>query len=202
MDFDKIKDEWNNGDTDSSNEITAKELKVKEAQTPIDRIRRQMKHEFKYQILSLVILAFVPKLFHLSPQLYTTYLVFYGIVVAFCTHYFYKFYTFYKHSYDLSLDSRKNLFWFYYEMKLNIELYKALNYIIAFIMLSFCATVLFLTKDDLMKKVLERISIIYIALNAFVTILIIGLVTEFWARFYYGKHVKRLKIVIDSLDEE
>lgn len=201
MNFDKMKDEWNNNEALSS-EITAEVLKVKEAQTPIDKIRRQMKHEFKYQILSLIIMAFVPKLFNFSSDVNITYLVYYGIIVAFCTHYFYKFYNFYKHSYDLSLDSRKNLLWFYYEMKLNIELYKALNYIIIFIILSFCATALFITKDNLLQKLLIKMPMIYLAINAFITILIIGIITEFWARFYYGKHIKNLKVIIDSLDEE
>ena len=87
-------------------------------------------------------------------------------------------------------------------MKLNVELYKALTYIIGFIMISFCATALFLTKNDLLARILEKLSLTYIVLNAFITILIIGVLTELWARFYYGKHIKQIKVIIDSLDEE
>jgi len=201
MNFDQLKDEWNNNDTQHQ-EISEDMLKLKEARTPIDKIRKQMKQEFILQVLSLAVGVFVPTIFGFSTSLKSTYFVFYGIVVAFCTYYFYKFYRFYKHSYDLSIDSRKNLLWFYYEMKLNVELYKALTYIIGFIMISFCATALFLTKNDLLARILEKLSLTYIVLNAFITILIIGVLTEVWARFYYGKHIKQIEVIIDSLDEE
>ncbi|WP_113662498.1 hypothetical protein [Pedobacter nanyangensis] len=201
MNFDQLKDEWNNNSAQHQ-EVSEDMLKIKEARTPIDKIRKQMKQEFLIQVFSLALAAFVPQIFDFSISLKSTYLIFYGVVVAFCTYYFYKFYTFYKHSYDLSIDSRKNLLWFYYEMKLNIELYKALTYIIGFIMLSFCATALFLTKNDLLQRILEKLSLVYLALNAFIAILIIGVITELWARFYYGKYIKEIKVIIDSLDEE
>ncbi|WP_343534191.1 hypothetical protein [Pedobacter sp.] len=201
MNFEQLKDEWNNNNTQHQ-EISESMLKLKEARTPIDKIRKQMKHEFIVQLLSLALGVFIPAIFSFSTPLKSTYFIFYGIIVAFCTYYFYKFYRFYKHSYDLSIDSRKNLLWFYYEMKLNVELYKALTYIIGFIMISFCATALFLTKNDLLARILEKLSLTYIVLNAFITILIIGVLTELWARFYYGKHIKQIKEIIDSLDEE
>lgn len=201
MNFDQLKDEWNNNNAPHQ-EISEDMLKIKEARTPIDKIRKQMKQEFMLQVASLALGAFIPKIFDFSIPLKSTYLIFFVIAVAFCTYYFYKFYRFYKHSYDLSIDSRKNLLWFYYEMKLNVELYKALTYIIGFIMISFCATALFLTKNDLLVKILEKLSLTYIVLNAFITILIIGVLTELWARFYYGKHIKQIKVIIDSLDEE
>jgi len=201
MNFDQLKDEWNSSNTPHQ-EISESMLKLKEARTPIDKIRKQMKQEFMVQVFSLILGAFIPNIFDFSMQLKSTYLIFFGIMVAFCTYYFYKFYRFYKHSYDLSIDSRKNLLWFYYEMKLNVELYKALTYIIGFIMISFCATALFLTKNDLLIKILEELSLTYIVLNAFISILIIGVLTELWARFYYGKYIKQIKAIIDSLDEE
>lgn len=201
MNFDKLKDQWNESE-DSSNEISENMLKVKEARTPIDNIRKKMKSEFFVQLLSLVVMAFAPRIFGFSPELKTVYILFYAITCGFTTYYFFKFYTFYKHSYDLSLDSRKNLLWFYYEMKLNVELYKALTYIIGFIALAFCSTALILLRGDILAKLLNKISMTYVVLNAFIAILIIGVITELWAKLYYGKYLKQIKIIVDSIDEE
>lgn len=201
MNFDQIKNEWGNTDSGSA-EISENMLKITEARTPVDNIRKKMKNEFFVQLLSLIVMAFAPKIFGFSAELKAIYILFYAITCGFTTYYFFKFYTFYKHSYDLSLDSRKNLLWFYYEMKLNVELYKALTYIIGFITFSFCATALFMIKGAVLTQLLEKISMTYIVLNAFIAILIIGIITELWAKFYYGKYLKQIKTIVDSIDEE
>lgn len=201
MNFDQLKDEWGKKDT-SQNEIPKSMLKLKEAQTPVDLIRKKMKHEFFGQLISLVLLAFAPQVFNFSEELKNIYIVFYAIICGFMAYYFFKFYLFYKHSYDLSIDSRKNLLWFYYEMRLNLELYKALTYIVGFILLAFSAIALFAIKANLLAELLAKVTITYIAINAIVTILLVGIITELWAKFYYGKYLKRIKNIIDSIDEE
>ena len=201
MNFDQLKDQWNESET-SSNEISENMLKVTEARTPIDQIRKKMKHEFFGQLISLLILVFAPKIFHFTKELTTIYILFYGIICGFMAYYFFKFYLFYKHSYDLSLDSRKNLLWFYYEMKLNLELYKALTYIVGFILLAFCAIALFTINSELLNKIFAKVSLTYIAINIIVTILLVGIITELWAKFYYGKYLKQIKKIVDSMDEE
>ena len=201
MNFDKLKDQWNKSET-NTNEVSENILKVREASTPIDSIRKKMKHEFFWQIFSLAIMAFASKILRFSQELGQVYLIFFAIVCGFTAYYFFKFYTFYKHSYNLSLDSRKNILWFYYEMKLNIELYKAHTYIVAFIYLSFISVALFLINGNAIAKLLEKVPFMYLAINAAATILVIGIVTELWAKFSYGKYLKRLKLIIDSIDEE
>jgi len=201
MNFDQLKDEWNKDEV-TSNHVSENMLKMKEAHTPIDSIRKKMKHEFFGQLISLLFLAFVPKIFGFTDELKNIYILFYAIICGFMAYYFFKFYVFYKHSYDLSMDSRKNLLWFYYEMRLNLELYKALTYIVGFILLSFSAIALFAIKGDFLTKLLSKLSITYIAINAVVTILLIGVITELWAKFYYGKYLKRIKAIVDSIDEE
>ncbi len=201
MNFDQLKNDWSNNEVVST-EVSESMLKIKDARTPIDQIRKKMKHEFLWQIISLLVMALAPKILGFSSNLSSTYFLFFSIVCGFTAYYFFKFYTFYKHSYDLSLDSRKNLLWFYYEMKINIELYKALTYIVSFIYLSFGAIALFITRGNILVKLLEKIPLTYILLNAAITVLIIGLITESWAKYSYGKHLKRLKVIIESIDEE
>lgn len=201
MNFDNLKNEWREENSSEPN-ISADMLKIKQARTPIDIIRRKMKHEFNYQIVALVILAIIPYYFGFSASTKQVYFVFYAITCGFTAYYFFKFYRFYKNSYDMGTDSRKSILWFYYEMKLNIELYKALTYIIAFIGVAFFAMYLFLEKTSTYTKILSHLSPIYLILNCFISILIIGVITELWAWYYYGKYLKRLKKVVDELDFE
>jgi hypothetical protein len=201
MNFDDIKNEWNAENPEGSS-ISTDMLKIKQAHTPIDRIRGKMKHEFFYQIFFLVIMAFVPYFFGFSSAMGQVFLMFYAITCGFTAYYFFKFYLFYKNSYDMSLDTRKNILWFYYEMKLNIELYKALTYIVAFIGVAFLAVYLFIERASVFTKILGKLSSTYILLNCFITILIIGAITELWAWYYYGKHLKQVKKVVDELDYE
>lgn len=201
MNFDDLKKEWES-DGESETNISADMLKIKEAHSPIDIIRRKMKHEFTYQIVSLIFMGVIPYFFGFSAIMEMVYLVFYAITCGFTAYYFFKFYRFYKNSYDMSMDSRKSILWFFYEMKLNIELYKALTYIIVFIWVGFLAVYLLLEKMGAINKILKKLSPAYLLLNCFITILIIGVITELWAWYYYGKYLKRVKKIVDELDFE
>ena len=201
MNFDNLKNEWNSGDADETN-ISEDMLKIKQAYTPIDLIRKKMKHEFFYQVVALILIALFPYFFGFSNDMKLVYLIFYAITCGFTAYYFFKFYLFYKNSYDMSMDTRKSILWFYYEMKLNIELYKALTYIVAFIGVAFMAVYLFVEKASIFSKIMSKLSPVYLLLNCFISILIIGVITELWAWYYYGKYLKRVKKVIDELDYE
>lgn len=201
MNFDDIKDDWNSADA-AEETISASMLKIKEAHTPIDIIRRKMKHEFFYQVFFLVIMAFLPAVASFSATTKMAYLACFAIICGFSAYYFFKFYKFYKNSYDMSMDSRKSILWFYYEMKLNIELYKALTYIVAFISVTFGAIYILVEQTSYIPKILAKLSPVYILLNCFISILIIGIITELWAWYYYGKYLKRVKKVVDELDFE
>ncbi|MBE5318546.1 hypothetical protein IM793_05225 [Pedobacter sp. MR2016-19] len=201
MNFDDLKNEWNAENPEGSN-ISTDMLKIKQAHTPIDKIRAKMKHEFFYQLFFLGFMALIPYFFGFSTTVNRVYLITYAITCGFTAYYFFKFYVFYKNSYDMSIDTRKNILWFYYEMKLNIELYKALTYIVAFISVGFLAAYLFIEKAWFFTSILGKLSPVYILLNCFITILIIGAITELWAWFYYGKYLKQVKKVVDELDNE
>lgn len=201
MNFDELKNEWNAEDVVQAS-ISENMLKIKQARTPIDMIRNKMRHEFYYQVAALVLMAYFPYFFGFSADMTLVYMVFYAITCGFTAYYFFKFFRFYKNSYDMAMDSRKSILWFYYEMKLNIELYKALTYIIAFIGVAFNAIYFLAEKTSIFIKTISKLSSVYLVLNCFITILIIGAITELWAWYYYGKYLKRVKKVVDELDFE
>lgn len=200
MNFDQLKNEWSNEEAKSP-VVSEKTLKIKEANTPIDKIRKKMKSEFFVQIFALIAIAFMPRLFHLSTETKLIFVAFYALAVGFTAYYFLKFYVFYKNAYNLAIDTRKNLLWFYYEMKLNIELYKALTYMLGLISLAgFMACILFYKGDAISLD--QKNLTFMIVLISFSSIFIIGLATEVWAKHYYGKDLKSIKSVIDQLDDE
>ena len=200
MNFDQLKKDWNAAD-ESSSAISPALLNIKEARTPVDRLRKKMRREFDYQLVGLVILALCPFTLNFPAKIIPVFFAFYSVLCGFTTYYFYKFYKFYKSGYDLSLDSRKNLLWFYYEMKMNVELYKALSYILAFICLSFAAVALLMLSDQ-GAAISRKFTVPVIMVSSFLSILMIGLFTELWAKYYYGKELSRLKTIIDTLDDE
>lgn len=203
MNFNELQKQWNSEPTDKIQVPDTIET-IKEAQTPIDRVRRKMKTDFFMQAFLLVAVAFAPIVFDFSDKLTKVFIPFYGVAAGFMIYYFYKFYVFYKKSYDMTFDSRKNLLWFYYELKLNIELYKALTYIMFFLGFSFGILAGSVTKENKIAQFFDDSSS---GLPLVIT-LIAGLIifsffmAEFIPRWYYGKHLKQVKNVLDQLDEE
>lgn len=200
MNFDQLKNDWDNAEAEGPS-VSAKTLTIKEARMPIDQIRKKMKSEFFTQLLALLLIAFTPRIFDFSVEMKPIFIAFYALACGFTTYYFFKFYTFYKNSYNLSLDTRKNLLWFYYEMKLNIELYKALTYMLGLIALAGFIAYVFINKGGQFADAAKNVTF-FIVLVCFASIFLLGLVTEFWARYYYGKDLKKIKVIINQLDDE
>lgn len=206
MNFDKLQEQWNNSN-DSKIALPSEENLLKEAHTPIDEVRKNMRRELMVQTAALILLGFSPSIFKFPSELTSVFIFIYGLAVGFTAYYFYKFFRFYKHSYDLSFNSRKNLLWFYYELKLNMELYKALTYILFFIGFAFGVLAYTILKKSgftidnasflvlFEKKIYLIIAIIVIMIASFAG-------AEYWPEIYYGKHLKKIKSVLDQLDEQ
>jgi len=209
MNFDKLKEQWDNEPNDHIH-IPDSLDKLKAAQTPVDAVRRQMRNEFFLQIAALILLAFAPLIFRLEPLMTNVFLFCYAMVLTFTAYYFYKFFTFYKQSYNMTYDSRNNLLWFYYELKLNIELYKALSYITYFIGFSFGVLIVLIHKVS-GEGNLDSLAFLDTIAGAFprlyfVVLLVFSLafafsIAEIVPRYYYGKHLKKIKKILDELDE-
>lgn len=203
MNFNDLQQQWNNEPTEGIH-VPQNIDALKEAQTPIDRVRKKMKTDFFIQAVLLVLTGFAPLIFNFQDKLTALFIPFYGVMIGFMAYYFYKFFVFYKKSYDMTFDSRKNLLWFFYELKLNIELYKALTYIMFFLGFSFGVLAGTVTKNEnAISNFLDKktAGITGIALLAGLIIFSLSM-AEFIPRWYYGKHLKQVKTVLDQLDEE
>lgn len=207
MNFDKLQEQWNQ----ENNEVSLPQNldKIKEAHNPIDKVRRNMKFDLISQAVLTVLIGFVPyaKRNEWDFQSISIFALFYVLMVGFMLYYTLKFYTFYKQSYNLSYDSRKNLMWFAYELRLFIELYRSLTFIMMFLGMALglyfgmhfntTGQDIFYLKD---ADFLKLFGVLF-----FMVAFLLGLVVlfmEFVINHYYGKYYKKIKNILNQLDEE
>ncbi len=207
MNFDELQEQWNQ----ENNEVSLPQNldKIKEAHNPIDKVRRNMKFDLISQAVLTVLIGFVPyiKRNEWDFQSISIFALFYVLMVGFMLYYTLKFYRFYKQSYNLSYDSRKNLMWFAYELRLFIELYRALTFIMMFLGMALglyfgmhfntTGQDIFHLKD---ADFLKLFGVLFFMV-AFLLALVV-LFMEFVINHYYGKYYKKIKNILNQLDEE
>ncbi len=207
MNFDKLQEQWNQ----ENNEVSLPQNldKIKEAHNPIDKVRRNMKFDLISQAVLTVLFGFVPyiKRNEWDFQSISIFALFYVLMVGFMLYYTLKFYRFYKQSYNLSYDSRKNLMWFAYELRLFIELYRALTFIMMFLGMAlglYFGMHFNTTGQDIFHlrnaDFLKLFGVLF-----FMVAFLLGLVVlfmEFVINHYYGKYYKKIKNILNQLDEE
>ena len=207
MNFDKLQEQWNQ----ESNEVSLPQNldKIKEAHNPIDKVRRNMKFDLISQAVLTVLIGFVPyiKRNEWDFQSISIFALFYVLMVGFMLYYTLKFYRFYKQSYNLSYDSRKNLMWFAYELRLFIELYRALTFIMMFLgmALGLYFGMHFNTTGQDIFHLKDADFLKLFGVLFFMVAFLLGLVVlfmEFVINHYYGKYYKKIKNILNQLDEE
>ena len=207
MNFDKLQEQWNQ----ENNEVSLPQNldKIKEAHNPIDKVRRNMKFDLISQAVLTVLIGFVPyaKRNEWDFQSISIFALFYVLMVGFMLYYTLKFYRFYKQSYNLSYDSRKNLMWFAYELRLFIELYRALTFIMMFLgmALGLYFGMHFNTTGQDIFHLKDADFLKLFGVLFFMVAFLLGLVVlfmEFVINHYYGKYYKKIKNILNQLVEE
>ena len=207
MNFDELQEQWNQ----ENNEVSLPQNldKIKEAHNPIDKVRRNMKFDLISQAVLTVLIGFVPyiKRNEWDFQSISIFALFYVLMVGFMLYYTLKFYRFYKQSYNLSYDSRKNLMWFAYELRLFIELYRALTFIMMFLgmALGLYFGMHFNTTGQDIFHLKDADFLKLFGVLFFMVAFLLGLVVlfmEFVINHYYGKYYKKIKNILNQLDEE
>ena len=207
MNFDKLQEQWNQ----ENNEVSLPQNldKIKEAHNPIDKVRRNMKFDLISQAVLTVLIGFVPyaKRNEWDFQSISIFALFYVLMVGFMLYYTLKFHRFYKQSYNLSYDSRKNLMWFAYELRLFIELYRALTFIMMFLgmALGLYFGMHFNTTGQDIFHLKDADFLKLFGVLFFMVAFLLGLVVlfmEFVINHYYWKYYKKIKNILNQLDEE
>ncbi|MCD0470034.1 hypothetical protein [Flavobacterium sp. JAS] len=204
MDFNDIQNAWNNEKTE--NVVLPSNLeKIKAANTPLDRIRKNLKNEFIYQVLSIALVGFVPLMYNFPEKMTTLYYLLFSFYVAVCAYYLVKFYLFYKRLSSITLKTKDSLYETYFDIRLNMELYKTFGfaltpflilYLIGFLYFEFSKILGFIAKDFTNYQLLSLFSIVVFSM------LFMGIVLEWWVHKFYGKYAREIRKVLDELKEE
>ncbi|RBL88317.1 hypothetical protein [Chitinophaga flava] len=205
MNFDDIQSVWNNDDDNRHIVVPGNLTKIKAVGQPVDKIRKTMQQEGIVQLLSIILMAFAPKYFGMDRTTQSAYYCLYGVMVAISGYYFSKFFLFYKRLNSNMLTTKDHLYEVYYDIKLNIEMYRSCTYSILMLALGF-VTVYGLVDAKLARffadRHIEDITIITVVLTFVTLTLLVALATEWWIKLYYGKYLREIKAILDQLREE
>ncbi|WP_432672654.1 hypothetical protein [Flavobacterium sp. SM2513] len=204
MDFNDIQNAWNNEKTEKV--VVPDNLKkIQSANTPLDRIKNNLKKEFTYQILSIVFMGFIPVLYDFSPQILLLFYLLFSLFVGICAYYFTKFYFFYRRLNALTLKTKDSLYETYFDIRLNMELYKTFGFaltpfmilfLIGFLYVQFSKTPGFAFTEFNTTQIVGIFSVVIFCM------LFMGIALEWWVNSFYGKYAKEIKSVINELKEE
>lgn len=204
MDFNDIQNAWNNEKTE--NVVLPNNLeKIQSANTPLDKIRKNLKNELIYQILSIVFIGFLPFIYHFETKMMTPFYLLFSIFVAVCIYYLAKLYLFYKRLNNITLKTKDSLYETYFDVRLNMELYKTFGFALTPFMVLFLIGYLyteFAKSPDFQVNNFTNPQLIGLFTIVAFCILFMGLALEWWVHYFYGKYAKEIKKVIDELKEE
>lgn len=204
MDFNDIQNAWKNEQTE--NVVLPNNLeKIQSAKTPLDKIRKNLKNEFIYQIISIVLIGLAPFLLHFPAKGVILFYLLFSLFVAVCVYYFIKFYFFYKRLNTITLKTKDSLYETYFDIRLNMELYKTFGfaltpflilYFIGFFYYELSKIPGFFTDGFTNYQLIGLFSVVVFCM------LFMGISLEWWVHKFYGKYAKEIRKVIDELKEE
>ena len=201
MDFNDIQSAWNSENT--KNVVVPTQLeKVQQANTPLDKIRKNLKNEFIYQIVSIVVVGFAPYLNGFPEQAITPFYLLFSLFVAVSAYYLIKLFIFYKRLNKTALNTKDNLYETYFDIRLNMELYKTFGFALTPFMILFLVGVLYFKLPNAATLFTDSTNSIALFVSVLFSMLFMGVASEWWVHFFYGKYAKEIRTVLDELKEE
>ena len=201
MDFNDIQSAWNNENT--KNVVVPTQLeKVQQANTPLDKIKKNLKNEFIYQIVSIVLIGFAPYLNGFPEQAITPFYLLFSLFVAVSAYYLIKLFVFYKRLNKTALNTKDNLYETYFDIRLNMELYKTFGFALTPFMILFLVGVLYFKLANGATLFTDSTNSIALFVSVLFSMLFMGVASEWWVHFFYGKYAKEIRTVLDELKEE
>lgn len=204
MDFNDIQNAWNSEKTD--NVVLPDNLeKIKSANTPLDKIRKNLKNELIMQSVAVVLMAFTPYAYHFPEKWIAPFYLMFSIFVAVCIYYLAKLYVFYKRLNKITLKTKDSLYETYFDIRLNMELYKTFGFALTPFIVLFLIGFLYHNFSKIPGFQITDFTnsqLISVFVTVVFAILFMGLSLEWWVQYFYGKHAKEIRKVIDDLKEE
>ena len=204
MDFNDIQNAWNN---EKNNDVVLPDTmeRIKSAHTPLDKIKRNVRGEFKYQMFSLCFLGLVPSFYKFPEKMLILYYLLFSLYLAVCLYYFRKFYFWYKKIDIISLKTKDNLYETYYEIRLNMELYKTFGFALTPFLILYLIGFSYYAFYFVPGIILTEFTNIHLFGLFFIVVfsmLIMGVTLDWWVHKFYGKFAEQIRNVLDELKEE
>jgi hypothetical protein len=209
--FEDLKKEWK--EQESSVPIPDDLNKIKKAQTPIDKIRKNIKTEMFLMIISVIFLMIVPfiSIYQISGISELVYYIVLFLLIISAVPYYKSFYSYYKNTNHKTFNSYRSISEIYYELKNTIRLYKTINYLL--VPYGFILFFIVLSKGR-SEKIFEIImnlpdsfthenygyfaALMLVILFTILAIFLVGI----WVSMFYGKHLKELEKILQQFEEE
>lgn len=203
MNFDELQNAWQS-EQGPQEELSFEVSILKKSSQPIDAIRKKMKHEFWFQLIAIIFIGFLPILFDIRNNMMLLFYTNYIIMLFITAYYFLRFGRLFKTMHNYNTTLKDGLMHLYFEIRLHLEMYKSFNFIlIPFVLFTTGITI---NRKDLSQKNIsvpasDPESIIKYSVLALIVTLIVIVFTNQWINSYYGKHVKKIKDLLDDLSE-
>lgn len=203
MDFNDIQKAWDNDH--SENVVLPNNLeKLQSANTPLDKIRKNLRKEFLYQLIAIIFVGFVPLSDRFPEKLVVVYYLLYAVMVAVSLYYLGKLFFFYKRMNQTTLNTKDSLYETYTDIRINMELYKTFSFALTPFVVLYVLGSLFYKDPKIFQFIegnLDTRLVLSVLVTFVFTILFMALAGEYWVHHFYGKYAKEIRKVIDELKE-
>lgn len=202
MNFDELQSAWH---SDKGKDIVVPDsvTKLRSVATPVQRIRKNMRIELVVMLCLIIGIPFFRVAYkeQLSP------IPFYAMYVALIIltiFYYIKFYLFYKRLDAATLTSKDSLYEVYYDIKLNIEMYRSFNYSVIPLMLLYQVMVI-MNYPPVQAAAFASRKAYFIILFSIMFLFVVGIAiafVEIWIKYFYGNYLTQVQKVLEELKEE
>ncbi|AFD08337.1 hypothetical protein [Solitalea canadensis] len=211
MNFDDLKSAWNN-DSDNNIEVPKNLDSLKGAQSPIDKVKKNLRSEFWLNVVFIILFFALPfiidRLVPMSTVLYYTILILTALPM---TYYLINFYKFYGRINKLEVSTKDSLNEVYFELKHFIEIYKVMQHFISpnFLLMGFIIGI-----GPKVGKLLDKLVTIkdlhsdgvwlgVVILGAFIVVMVgFYFYINAHIKYFYGKYLTELGKIRDELKED
>ena len=201
MNFDQLKEQWNNEDHNVQIPDTIE--KLKESKHPISKIQKNMKKEFPMQVVAIILIGFFPLQLGFPSSQYIIYYISYTMMVVISSYYLYGFYKFYKQT-ELYTGNTKNSLWkIYHELRLNMERYQSFGFLLLPHFLITIGLEIFNLLEKKGKTLSELTNSYQQALIIAVLLGTLSIVVSIvlWTKYIYGRNANQLENILNEMDE-
>lgn len=196
MEFDNLKNAWQNETLDSTPEISFE--KQKEIHLPLEKIRKNMRIEFYSTIFFLAFafvfiwsLGYMPFRFKFYLTILTSSMV---LVTSF---FFYQFFMLYKEISNLSVKTVDSLKDIMFQFQLNKQYY--ISFYLSFVPFIVCELMIVFNYTPFYDQLSNlKFALIFVSLVLF-TLVLLYVIGKWWFQRFYGKHIQKIAQQVEDI---